>query len=112
METKQLVGKIRKNGFYNDCVPMIQIHAPDPTNCLDIKEGERRVVTITVGDTKYIAGIRYWPRTSELKVCQDIKGLDGLDYRLADLLSNIGIIPYSKVSLSIFDNSIVVTELK
>lgn len=111
MEKEPLIGKVRKNGFYNDCVPMVQIHAPDPTNCMNIGEGERRDITIIIGGIKYIAGIRYWPRSSELKVCQDIKGFDGLEYRLADLLSKTGTVPNSKVSLNIRNDSIEVLNL-
>lgn len=112
MEKKQLTAKPSRCGYYNDCVPMVIIQAPDPNNIFEIAVDERKNIPIIIGGVKYIAGFRYWTRTSSVKICQDIKGADNNDYRLVDLLANQEIKPNQKITLSITENGVEIIKLQ
>ncbi|WP_291316773.1 hypothetical protein [Desulfuromonas sp.] len=86
-----MIGKVRKNGYYKDCQPMIIILIRGQSEIIPYKHKERVNIDIIVGDRKFIAGVRYQDWTDDIKICQDLVDKEGNEFRLVDILKIYGI---------------------
>ena len=92
---------------YSDGVERMEIHiAIGFADHLPHEFGHRVPITMSIGGTQYLAGIRATINNPYIWICPDIKSEQGKPKKLAHVLSDAGFNKNDHVSLTVSGNSV------
>lgn len=100
------IGGIYKTGLAKD-LELLEIHVQNSDGeGLPHEVGERVPVTLLIGSSSYLAGVRATSKNPYLWICPDLLNEDGTDLKLAYILESEGFQKNQRINLEVIGDNI------